>query len=73
MSKLEDLGIKLIQFLFGAEHMQYMMLLSVAANLKQEIFGSLIFSVYAVIKALKDVRQLPFSLLQWKMHDDEVC
>lgn len=40
MAKLEDLGMKGIQFLSGAEHMQYMMLLSVAANLKSEIFSS---------------------------------
>jgi len=50
MAKLENLRMKLIQFLYGAEHMQYMMLLSVAANLKREIFSScsMTSSVHAI-------------------------
>lgn len=40
MAKLEDTGKKLILFLLGAEHMQYMMVLSVAANVNREIFNS---------------------------------
>lgn len=40
MAKLEDMGMKLSLFLLGAEHMQYMVLLSVAANVEREIFNS---------------------------------
>lgn len=40
MAKLEDMEMKLNLFLVEAEHMQYMVLLSVAANVEREIFNS---------------------------------
>lgn len=46
IAKLEDLGMKGIRFLPGAEHMPYMMLLSVTANLKSEIFSNWFFSPF---------------------------
>lgn len=51
MARSEDLGMKLVQFIFGAELMQYMLLLRVAENLKMEIFNNCFFplSVHAVV------------------------
>lgn len=68
--------MKLIQFLFGAEHMQYMMLLGVAANLKSEIFKLIFFLFLSMLLSAKYWKMscsCLFFLVQWKMHDDEVC